>query len=197
MQPIDLNPEPKGPWRWSVAQFERAVALGLFPEETRLELLAGELYERPMENPPHAYTIDTLYDLLARSLDLSTCFLRNQHALPLTPESAPIPDLAVIAGQRRDFLQSHPQPEQVLLIIEVSDATLSQDRNAKAELYAGAGIQEYWIVNLGKRRLEVYRDPSGSEWSTQLKLTEQQSITPLCAPSTTIPVADFFPPERT
>ncbi|MBB6050910.1 Uma2 family endonuclease [Armatimonas rosea] len=195
MQPIDLNPEPKGPWRWSVAQFERAVALGLFPEETRLELLAGELYERPMENPPHAYTIDTLYDLLARSLDLSTCFLRNQHALPLSIDSAPIPDIAVIAGRRLDFLQSHPRPEQVLLVVDVSDATLSQDRHAKAELYAEAGIQEYWIVNLSQRRLEVYRDPSGSEWGTNLKLPEQQSITPLCTPSVTIPIASLLPPR--
>lgn len=191
---IDLNPEPKGPWRWSVAQFERAVALGLFPADSRLELLAGELYERPMENPPHAYTTDTVYDCLARSLDLSTCFLRNQHALPLTEDSAPIPDIAVIRGQRRDFAQSHPTPEQVLLVIEVSDATVSQDRNAKAEIYAEAGIQEYWIVNLGKRRLEVYRQPSGNEWGALLKFTDQQTISPLCAPDITLPVADLLPP---
>ena len=195
MQPIDLTPESKGPWRWSVAQFERAMALGLFPEDVRLELLEGELYEQPMENPPHAYTTDVIYDLLARSLDLSTCFLRNQHALPLSTTSTPIPDIAVIAGQRRDFLQSHPKPEQVLLLIEVSGATLFQDRNTKAEIYAEAGIQEYWIVNLSQRRLEVFRDPSGTEWGTHLKVTEQQSIVPLCAHSVSIAIAALLPPE--
>jgi Uma2 family endonuclease len=197
MPNFDLTPELKGPWRWSVAQFERAVALGLFSPEQRLELLEGELYERPMENPPHAYTTDAVYDLLARTLDLSTCFLRNQHALPLTEDSAPIPDLAVIRGKRSDFTQSHPTAEDVLLVIEISDATVSQDRNAKAGIYAEAGIQEYWIVNLGRRRLEIYRDPNGNEWGTNLKLTELQSISPLCAPTITLPVSEFLPPATT
>lgn len=194
MPRFDLTPESKGPWRWSVAQFECAVALGLFSPEQRIELLEGELYERPMENPPHAYTTDAVYDLLARTLDLSTCFLRNQHALPLTEDSAPIPDLAVIRGKRSDFTQNHPTAEDVLLVIENSDATVSQDRNAKAEVYAEAGIQEYWTVNLDRRRLEIYRDPNGNKWGTNLKLTELQSISPLCAPTIILSVSEILPP---
>jgi len=83
--------------------------------------------------------------------------VRTQLPLALGQYSEPEPDVAVVVGTARDFTDDHPT--SALLVVEVADATLSFDRNAKASLYAAAGIPEYWIVNLVHRQLEMHREP--------------------------------------
>lgn len=77
--------------------------------------------------------------------------------LNLTPVSQPEPDIAVVKGSARDYAVAHPTT--ALLVVEVAESTLAFDRGEKASLYAGAGISEYWVLNLVARRLEVSRDP--------------------------------------
>ncbi len=77
------------------------------------------------------------------------------------PDSEPEPDVLVVRGKRRDFIQRHPMPEEVALLVEVADGTINQDQNWKKRIYGRAGIASYWIVNLPERQIEVYTQPSG------------------------------------
>jgi Uma2 family endonuclease len=120
-------------------------------------------------------------------------------SLDLTPYSVPDPDLAVVAGSVRDNA-SVDNPTTALLIVEVSLTTLRYDRGRKASLDALAGIQDYWIVNLVQRQLEIYRDPVpdssrpyGFGYAQVATLQPSDHATPLTMPAAKIPVADLFP----
>jgi Uma2 family endonuclease len=75
------------------------------------------------------------------------------------PEGEPEPDVALVRGDRREYVQRHPGPADVALAVEVADTSLARDRGIKKRMYAQAGISVYWIVNLIGRRIEVYTDP--------------------------------------
>lgn len=121
-----------------------------------------------------------------------TFMVRPQLPLALDPDSEPEPDIAVVAGEPRDFPSGHPIT--AILVVEISDATLRQDRTRKAPLYARHGIPEYWILNVVDDCLEVYRDPDRASETYQTKLTLHRgdSITPLQG-AKPIAVADMLP----
>jgi Uma2 family endonuclease len=150
----------------------------------------------PPMKTPHAAGLElaerALEDVFGRGY-----WVRTQLPLHLGPRSEPQPDLAVVPGGPRDYSK---HPASALLIVEVSDATLSYDRRRKGSLYARAGIADYWIVNLNRGRLEVYRqpipDPSrryGFGYSTVEVLQPTDHATPLAAPQARIAVADLLP----
>jgi Uma2 family endonuclease len=92
--------------------------------------------------------------------------VRVQNPIQLDDFSEPQPDISVLK-RRDDFYRSgHPKPEDVLLVIEVSDTTLEYDRRVKVPLYARAGIAEAWVVNLAEERIEVYADPAEGAYRT-------------------------------
>ncbi|MCH7686831.1 MAG: Uma2 family endonuclease [Planctomycetes bacterium] len=145
---------------------------------------------------PHYAAIDKSKQLLEKLLG-ENFWIRTQGPLTLGPNSEPDPNVSVVAGTRDDY-QEHPTT--ALLIVEVSRTTLAFDRRDKASLYAKAGIADYWIVNLIDRQLEVYRNPNPDEnqpygfgYSEKTILKADDSITPLAAPESPIPVADLLP----
>jgi Uma2 family endonuclease len=124
---------------------------------------------------------------------------RLQAPLHLGPRPAPEPELAVVPGGSRDYTATG-HPTTALLIVEVSDTTLSYDRGRKASLYARAGIADYWIVNLVDRQLEVYRQPQpdatrpyGYGYISAATFTAAESVSPLAAASVSLAVADLLP----
>jgi Uma2 family endonuclease len=180
---------------WTRQEYERLVAEGFFHPEERLELVDGEIIRMTPQGSPHATASSLAADTLR------TCFgpshlVRVQMPLALGPDSEPEPDIAVVVGNARDYRDAHPQT--AVLIVEVSDTTLTYDRERKARLYARATIPEYWIVNLLERRLEVYRDSistgaGGPAYRTRVILDPSKTIAPLAAPSSSIAVADLLP----
>ena len=88
-------------------------------------------------------------------------YVRIQAPITLS-DGEPEPDLALVRGDRRDYLQHHPGPGDVVLVVEVADTSLARDRGIKKQTYAHAGIPAYWIVNLLERQIEVYTEPSGA-----------------------------------
>jgi Uma2 family endonuclease len=111
--------------------------------------------------------------------------------------SEPEPDLAVLPGSARDFDEAHPAT--ALLVVEVAESSVSFDRRRKSGLYARARIQEYWIVNLVRRRLEVYRDPApdpqaqlGWRYRTVRSLVPGDEVVPLGAEAP-VAVSDLMP----
>lgn len=86
----------------------------------------------------------------------------------------------------------HAHPTTALLIVEVAETSLLFDRTSKAKLYAEHLIPEYWIVNIGDRQLEVFHNPSTSDYETHKILPADESVTPLHAPKFTLPLANIF-----
>jgi Uma2 family endonuclease len=146
-------------WRISVARYHEMIAAGMLTENDRLELLEGFMVEKMTVNPPHTYVTETLREALGKLV--SESFFVNAQQPITMDDSEPEPDVVVISGNRRDYRAHHPGPEDVALVIEVSDSTLYQDQTWKKRIYARAGIPVYWIVNLNERHIEVYSQPSG------------------------------------
>ena len=120
----------------------------------------------------------------------------SQLPMNLSSTDEPEPDVAVVSGSVRNFADSHPQT--AALVIEVSDTSLSFDRKIKAELYAKAKIEDYWIVNLKERCIEIYRRPVkdknlGYIYTEIFVVGESESVSPLAKPKAKIKVADILP----
>ncbi len=130
---------------------------GLFRDE-RVELLDGEIIAMGTNNPPHASTVGRLTSLLVPML-VGRYTTRVQLPVRLDPYSQPQPDLAICTFDPDHYESDHPTPEQILLLIEVSDASLAFDRKRKRVAYARAGIPEYWILNVPDRIVEVSQRP--------------------------------------
>ncbi|HLH23093.1 MAG TPA: Uma2 family endonuclease [Chloroflexota bacterium] len=143
--------------RWTREEYERLADLGLLHPDERVELIEGEIVKVPPQLSRHATGVCLAGDAL-RAVFGEGYTVRVQLPLALGQYSEPEPDAAVVVGDVRDFVAAHPT--SAVLVVEVSDTTLSFDRDAKGSLYAAAGIPEYWIVNLVDYWLEVYREPS-------------------------------------
>lgn len=141
---------------YTVRAYFELVASGALTDEDHVELLDGVIVAEPPMDPPHATAIDLAGDALRGALG-ERAWVREQKPLVAGERSVPEPDLAVVPGGRRDYETSHPIT--ALLVVEVSHSSLPQDRLSKSRIYAGAGIPEYWIVNLREDCVEVYRSP--------------------------------------
>lgn len=151
------------PIRFTLSMFDRVLETGVIGDDPRVELLDGQIVEMEPVNTPHVNRVKDLYDRL-QSLFSDRTDIYSQSPIELPQDGRPQPDLSILkSGSAREHL---PMPEDVLLLIEVSDSTLEKDRNAKLALYARDGIQEYWIVNLQDDQLEVYRDPQRERYAT-------------------------------
>ncbi len=141
--------------RWRRAEYDRLVSLGAFEGE-RIELLGGELLVAEPQGAYHASAVATA-DYALRATLSPGWIIRIQAPVSLDDESEPEPDLAVVPGRPQDYRVAHP--ERPALAIEVAESSLEFDRGRKGSLYARAGIEHYWIVNLADRLLEIYATP--------------------------------------
>jgi Uma2 family endonuclease len=167
------------------------IAAGAFAPGERLELMDGEIFRMPPQGSAH-YTAVQLAEEACRAAFAGRNFsVRVQGPLAPPPDSEPVPDVAVVSGCARDYSGAHPT--SALLVVEIADSTLEYDRGRKAGVYARAGIQEYWIVNLIQRCLEVHRQPVGGIYGVIERLAPSDSLSPPAAPHAEISVADLLP----
>jgi Uma2 family endonuclease len=182
--------------RWTRADYERVVSLGVFENE-HLELIGGDLIVAEPIGPYHVTSLGKTGEALRAALP-NGWIIRGQSPIALDDESEPEPDLAVVRGTWEDFRDAHPS--RPALLIEIAESSLLFDRNQKGSAYARAGLSDYWIVNLVDRVLEVYRDPvpdpsARYEWryASVRTLTESETAVPLALPTLHIAVADLLP----
>jgi Uma2 family endonuclease len=185
------------PRRWTRAEYDRMIDHGLLHEDDRVELIDGEILEMAPQLPRHSAMVAHVQKVLEAGFG-SGYHARVQLPFALDPMSEPEPDIAVVAGVPRDYLDAHPH--SAALLVEVAETTLRFDRSWKSSLYARAGIPEYWIVNLVDRRLEAYGEPApdpsaryGWAYRAVRHLQASDDVSPLAAPGTRIPVADLLP----
>jgi Uma2 family endonuclease len=183
---------------WTRDEYESLIEHGIFGPEDHVELIGGAIVEMTPQKGPHAMAVGFGQDALLRVIG-EQFHLRVQLPLSLGADSQPEPDLAVIPGRRRDF-RSEGHPRSAALIVEVSDTTLTFDRERKGSLYARAGIPEFWILNLQLQLLEVYRDPApdptapfGYAYRQRLSYGPDDRVSPAAIPGAEILVADLLP----
>lgn len=171
-------------------EYDRLVRQGFFPPDARLELIDGNLVEMAPQTSFHSVGVNLIQVALS-PLFAEGCAVRVQLPLGLGKDSEPEPDIAVVPGHPRDYSYAHPT--SALLVVEVADSSLVGDRRRKASLYAQAGVPEYWILNLPKRCLEIYRDPQDGAYASPIFLQEGSFVSPLTRPAAQIAVSDLLP----
>jgi Uma2 family endonuclease len=154
-------PQPQPLYRLSVEQYHAMIRHGILKSGDPIELIEGVLVQKMTKNPPHSFATQLLRDLLPRMVPPGW-FVSDQEPVT-TSDSEPEPDVTIVRGERRQYLEQdrHPGPADTALVIEVAESSLPGDRGPKGRVYARAAIPEYWIVNLVERRVEVYTDPTG------------------------------------
>ena len=182
--------------RWTRQEYDRLIEIGLLQEDDPIELIEGRLVVAEPQRKPHACAVELAAEAIRRAFGRGWR-VRVQLPLALGPDSAPEPDVSVVRGAPRDALSGHPTT--AVLVVEVADSSLPLDRGPKAQIYARAGITDYWIVNLPDCVLEVYREPRGREprgrarYTAVERLGADAILAPLAAPDVTLSVADLLP----
>jgi Uma2 family endonuclease len=146
-------------WRLSVEQYHEMIRTGILEDGDPVELLEGWLVVKMSKSPQHC--VATQLTRLALERLISSGWFVNTQDPVTTDDSEPEPDVSVIRGDRWQYLERHPGPQEVALVVEVADSSLARDRAFKRRLYAAARIPAYWVLNLVERQLEVYTDPTG------------------------------------
>lgn len=167
---------------FSVGDYYTMAAAGLFKEDDRVELIEGEVIEMNPIGSRHAACVGRLTELL-RSLPLEVAILWVQNPVQVNDYSEPVPDVTLLKRRDDFYAQANPGPDDVLLLIEVSDSTLEYDRQIKVPLYARGGIPEVWLVNLPGEVIEIYSRPSGGEYEDARVVGRGESLTSASVPS--------------
>jgi Uma2 family endonuclease len=181
--------------KFSVGEYERMIATGVFggKNRRRLELIRGELREMSPIGSAHAKMVDRISDWSYDSTLRAEIQVRVQNPVAFLPlDTEPQPD---VVWARRDYPGSHPAGVDILLLIEVADSSLEYDRGEKAELYADAGIADYWIVHLIDHTVEVHRSPANGRYADVRSFGIGDSIQPLAAPAARLNIAALFPAQ--
>ena len=149
-QPVQL--------RFTVDEYYKMIELGILKDYERAEIIEGELIKKMTVGDKHAAVVNRLNRFFSRNLK-DVILVSIQNPVRLTDYNEPEPDIT-LADLRKFDGNRHPRPEEVILIIEVSDSTVKYDRDKKLPLYAEAEIAEVWIVNLPNEIVEVHTKPS-------------------------------------
>jgi Uma2 family endonuclease len=184
----------------TVEDYHRMIETGIIHEGEHIELISGQLIEMAAKGTRHTVaTTKMMQELLMLMYRQAT--IRCQDPIALSDRSEPEPDIVIARLRADDYVNSHPTPPDIILVIEVADSTLEFDRQVKLPLYALAGIREYWIVNLVDNRLEVYREPdraqtgAGIYTNNQILLPSKSIAIPEYADKS-IELIDIFPPAK-
>ncbi|MGK7902936.1 MAG: Uma2 family endonuclease [Hormoscilla sp.] len=145
--------------KWTIADYHSMVAAGILAGR-QVELLNGDIVEMPPEGQPHAYASDEAAEYLIYLLGDRAKVRQAKPVTLLNSNSEPEPDIAVVQRLGREYREHHPYPENIFWVIEYSDSSLSKDREVKSQVYALAGIREYWLINLRANQLIVFRQPT-------------------------------------
>ncbi len=165
---------------FTVAEYHKMAEAGIIKPDDRVELIHGEILKISPIKSRHSGHVNLIEQHLKKLLG-DAAIVSVQNPVELNTHNEPLPDIAVLKPSPNFYIDHHPTPENVYLLIEVADSSLAFDREVKMPLYASAQIPEAWIINLPEQRVEVYRNPAKGKY----KLTE------LFFPDDTLPVPGF------
>ncbi len=177
--------------RFTIEEFEQMIRAGVFEEDERIELIEGEIVEMAPINFPHAICVSRL-DQLLRTVLGTTAYVWVQNPVQFEGNSRPQPDVALLKWRDDLYRRKNPSSEDVLLLIEVANSSLRQDRKVKVPMFARAGIPEAWIVNLPKSIVEIYSGLNAGRYENVRRAGRGESLPLPGSPNSTISVDDIF-----
>jgi Uma2 family endonuclease len=180
--------------RLTVDQYEAMVENGILPETNRFELINGRIREKDMKGPLHRVAVQRTLQAIVPLLPAGWHAAKEEAVRIPNRRSEPEPDVSVVRGSIDDYTDHHPEAADVALVVEVTRTSAAKDRKL-ARVYGPAGIPVYWIVNVPKRRLEVYSNPAGGVYAAPVWLGESDTVELVIVGVTVgrIAVADLLP----
>src|ERR1700730_17034958 len=176
---------------FTAEQFFQMIATGILTKHDHVELLEGEILEMtPIGRSPAACTAN-LTRIFILGID-GRGIVWSPGTIHLSDRSAPQPDLAVLRPTPRKYRDAYPVPEDVLLLVEISDSSLRRDRELKLPIYARAGIQEYWIVDVQDEVVDVHTSPASLNYASARTFCRGEFISPAAFPDLAIAVDAIF-----
>jgi Uma2 family endonuclease len=177
--------------KFTVEQYHQMVEAGILTEDDRVELIRGEIVEMTPINRRHSAHVSRLNELfILRLAQLVTVGVQNP--VELNDTSEPQPDISLLR-RKADFYESgHPQPQDILLLVEVADTTVESDREIKIPLYAENGIVEVWLVDINEQCIEVYREPSPNGYQNIQRFVRGENLSILAFPEIIISVDEVL-----
>ncbi|MFL6282535.1 MAG: Uma2 family endonuclease [Pyrinomonadaceae bacterium] len=177
--------------RFTVEEYGRMGEASVFSPDVRVELIEGEIVEMSPIGDRHAACVGWLTQTITLLLQ-RTYLVWAQNPVQLDNYSEPEPDILVLRPRDDFYRNGKPHPEDVLLLIEVSDSTLGFDRKRKVPLYARAGIPEVWIVNLNEERVEMFAEPSGGAYQTSAAFSRGEEVQSRSLAALRLGVSEIF-----
>src|SRR3954454_16103689 len=184
--------------RFTVEEYRKMGEAGIFSEDDRIELIDGELVKMAPIGDRHIESVMRLTRLLSRwafgTGEAADLFVSVQNPLALGEHGEPQPDLTLV--RRRRDRSGTPVPEEVLLVVEVADTSLTCDRERKLPLYAEAGIPEAWLVDLNAGTIEMYSEPGPNGYGRGARFGCERRVVSVTVPGLAFDPAEALPPER-
>ena len=177
--------------RLDVAAYYKMAEAGILGPDDRVELIDGEIFDMVPIGSLLAGKTDRLNWLFARAAADGLAHVSVQRPLRLDAYNEPEPDLMLLRPRPDDYRAGHPGAADVLLLVEVSESSLSYGRTAKLALYAKFGVAEVWIIDVSGAAIEVYRESAGDAYARRERLTSG-SLGPVLAPGVTIDVGPLL-----
>jgi Uma2 family endonuclease len=178
-------------YRFTVEEYDRMAEAGIFDEDSRVELIEGEIVEMAAMGPGHAASVRRVSKVFEHALG-DVAQISTQCPVVLDARNKPEPDVALLRPRPDFYAAAHPSPDDILLVIEVSDSSLAADRTDKAQLYARAGVPETWILDLVHGFVYVYREPSEDGYLLIRTARRGDRVAPLASPEREFDVADLL-----
>jgi Uma2 family endonuclease len=175
----------------TVKEYDAMIESGVFKEDDQVELLNGVIIEKMPKGPQHSSTNDRVTRVFYRNFG-DEVIIRNQNPIWLDNFSEPEPDIVLAVHKEDEYENSHPTPNEILLILEVSDSTLGYDRKTKGESYARAGIRQYLLLNVHDKTIEDYREPNTDGYQSKQTYRAGQVFNLVAFPEIQLPVSNFF-----
>ncbi|WP_009630660.1 Uma2 family endonuclease [Synechocystis sp. PCC 7509] len=151
--------------QFTIQNYHQMVVAGILSEDERVELIQGEIVKMSPIGIRHASCVNRLLKLFSQSLgDRATVIVQNP--VVLNNLSEPQPDVALLKPRADFYATGHPQPQDILLLVEVADTTIESDRAIKIPLYASSGISEVWLVDVNQQVIEVFREPTDNSYQS-------------------------------
>lgn len=188
-----MNASAFAPLRlFTVSEYHRMAEAGIFTEDDRVELIEGEVVDMSPIGPRHAACVKKLAALIRERTSGQAVVIGVQDPIGLSEQSEPQPDISIVRARDDFYAAGHPQPEDVLVLIEVADASVMYDRNTKLPLYARAGIAEVWIVDLVRNLVDVCSSPDANGYANQRRFDRNATATSVVLPELSFPVAEIL-----
>ncbi len=173
----------------STDQYLRMIDAGILDDE-KVELIGGVITPMAPAGTDHVGSLYALTDRFAKVLDRFV--LAIQGTIAIAEGNVFDPDLALLRRKPEGYHKSHARAEDIALIVEAAASSYKKDRHVKLPIYAAAGIAEYWIVDLERRTLTVFRDPDGAAYRSEQTIAGDQTVSPMACPDLSIRIADIF-----